>query len=138
MEALDLIFEFEKDCQSFSKNIRKRICKRIIKSLNNNLTGFAGDDYDAIGMSYFDKLSVRYQDSLDEDIVDGLFEMIEAEINCLRSDDAHFLFYSRISEDYDIDHEAIRSDIFNDLCHMIDEHYYTKKVQKFIEKHDWL
>lgn len=142
MDVQDLVFEFESDCESFAADIRKKICKSILRTLNKTMTGQDGDDYDSVGMSYVDKISIKYQSCSLEEISygfeDGLWEMIDAEYNALSPQDRHFLDYSKCSENNEIDIEGIKNEILSDLCKMIDEHYYTKKVQRYVDKYDWI
>lgn len=142
MDAQNLVFEFEADCESFASDIRKKICKSILRSLNKTMTGQDGDDYGSVGMSYVDKISVKYQSCSLEEISygfeDSLLEMIVAEYNALSPKDRHFLDYSKCSEHNEIDIEGIKNDILSDLCKLIDEHYYTKKVQRYVDKYDWI
>lgn len=100
MDAQDLVFEFESDCESFAADIRKKICKSILRSLNKAMTGQDGDDYDSVGMSYVDKISIKYQSCSLEEISygfeDGLWEMIDAEYNALSPQDRLFLIIANV------------------------------------------
>lgn len=142
MEAKDFIYEFEADCDKFAVDIKRRMCKRILKTLNKTMTGEEGDDYDALGMSYVDKLSIKMQSHSLEEISCGLrdcfCEMIDAEYNALSPQERHFLNYSKCSEDNDCDIEGVKRDILSELYRMINDHYMTNKVQNYVDKYDWV
>ena len=136
MEAIDLVYEIEEQCEYFAKDIRTRICNNIIASLNKS-TGIEGDDYDALGMTYFDKVAINYQSCSLEEISDGfediLNEMIDVEYDNLSPIERHIMDYSCCSTRMECDIEASKSKIMADLCKMIDEHYYTEVVQKYVD-----
>lgn len=137
MEAIDLVYEIEEQCEYFAKDIRNKICKNIIDSLNEKMTGVEGDDYDALGMSYFDKLSIKYQSCSLEEISFGfdyaINEMIDIEYDNLSPAERHFMDYSCCSEKIECDIEASKGKILTELCKMIDEHYYTEQVLKYVD-----
>lgn len=136
MEAIDLVYEIEEQCEYFAKDIRARICNDIIASLNKS-TGIEGDDYDALGMTYFDKLAIKYQSRSLEEISDGfediLNNMIDVEYDNLSPIERHIMDYSCCSTRMECDIEASKNKIMTDLCKIIDEHYYTEVVQKFVD-----
>ena len=136
MEAIDLVYEIEGQCEYFAKDIRARICNYIIASLNKS-TGIEGDDYDALGVTYFDKVAIKYQSCSLEEISDGfediLNEMIDVEYDNLSPIERHIMDYSCCSTRMECDIEASKNKIMADLCKMIDEHYYTEVVQKYID-----
>lgn len=136
MEAIDLVYEIEEQCEYFAKDIRVRICNDIIASLNKS-TGIEGDDYDALGMTYFDKLAIKYQSSSFEEMGNGFDDiingMIDVEYDNLSPIERHIMDYSCCSTRMECDIEASKSKIMADLCKMIDEHYYTEVVQKYVD-----
>lgn len=136
MEAIDLVYEIEEQCEYFAKDIRARICNDIIASLNKS-TGIEGDDYDALGMTYFDKLSIKYQSRSFEEMGNGFDDiingMIDVEYDNLSPIERHIMDYSCCSTRMECDIEASKSKIMADLCKMIDEHYYTEVVQKYVD-----
>ena len=136
MEAIDLVYEIEGQCEYFAKEIRARICNDIIASLNKS-TGIEGDDYDALGVTYFDKVAIKYQSCSLEEISDGfediLNEMIDVEYDNLSPIERHIMDYSCCSTRMECDIEASKNKIMADLCKMIDEHYYTEVVQKYVD-----
>ena len=136
MEAIDLVYEIEEQCEYFAKDIRTRICNNIIASLNKS-TGIEGDDYDALGMTYFDKVAIKYQSCSLEEISDGfediLNEMIDVEYDNLSPIERHIMDYSCCSTRMECDIEASKNKIMADLCKIIDEHYYTEVVQKYVD-----
>lgn len=136
MEAIDLVYEIEGQCEYFAKDIRARICNDVIASLNKS-TGIEGDDYDALGMTYFDKVAIKYQSCSLEEISDGfediLNNMIDVEYDNLSPIERHIMDYSCCSSRMECDIEASKSKIMADLCKMIDEHYYTEVVQKYVD-----
>ena len=136
MEAIDLVFEIEEQCEYFAKDIRARICDNIIAALNK-CTGIEGDDYDALGMTYFDKVAIKYQSCSLEEMGNGfediLNEMIDVEYGNLSPIERHIMDYSCCSTRMECDIEASKSKIMADLCKMIDEHYYTEVVQKYVD-----
>lgn len=137
MNATQLVFEIEEQCEYFAKDIRNKICKNIIDSLNEKMTGVEGDDYDALGMSYFDKLSIKYQSCSFEEISLGLDDainrMIDLEYDNLTPAERHFMDYSCCSERMECDIEASQCKILTELCKLIDEHYYTEEVLKYVD-----
>lgn len=137
MEAIDLVFEIEEQCEYFAKDICKKICTNIIDSLNEKMTGVEGDGYDELGMSYFDKLSILYQThSLEETgcgLDDVLYEMIDVEYDNLNPMERHFMDYSCCSERMECDIEASKTKVYTELCKLIDEHYYTEQVLKYVD-----
>lgn len=136
MEAIDLVYEIEGQCEYFAKDIRARICNDIIASLNKS-TGIEGDDYDALGMTYFDKLAIKYQSRSFEEMGNGFDDiingMIDVEYDNLSPIERHIMDYSCCSTRMECDIEASKSKIMADLCKMIDEHYYTEVVQKYVD-----
>jgi hypothetical protein len=136
MEAIDLVYEIEEQCEYFAKDIRARICNDIIASLNKS-TGIEGDDYDALGMTYFDKLAIKYQSRSFEEMGNGFDDiingMIDVEYDNLSPIERHIMDYSCCSTRMECDIEASKSKIMADLCKMIDEHYYTEVVQKYVD-----
>ena len=136
MEAIDLVYEIEGQCEYFAKDIRARICNDIIASLNKT-TGIEGDDYDALGMTYFDKLAIKYQSCSFEEMGNGFDDiingMIDVEYDNLSPIERHIMDYSCCSTRMECDIEASKNKIMADLCKMIDEHYYTEVVQKYVD-----
>ena len=136
MEAIDLVYEIEGQCEYFAKDIRARICNDIIASLNKS-TGIEGDDYDALGVTYFDKVAIKYQSCSLEEIGDGfddiINEMIDVEYDNLSPIERHIMDYSCCSSRMECDIEASKCKILADLCKIIDEHYYTEVVQKYVD-----
>lgn len=45
MNATQLVFEIEEQCEYFAKDIRNKICRNIIDSLNDKMTGVEGHTY---------------------------------------------------------------------------------------------
>ncbi len=137
MEAVNLIYEIEDQCEFFAKEIRQKFCKSIIDSLNKNMTGIEGDDYDALGMSYFDKLSIKYQSCSLEEISDGFEEhindMIDIEYDNLTAQERFFMDYCNCSEQMHINIEASKTKVLQTLCKFIDEHYYSEEVQRYVD-----
>jgi hypothetical protein len=146
MEAGEFISQFEDECRELAQPIIQKICKRILTSWNKQLTNTEGDSYDEIGMTYVDKLSIKYQSrSLEEfgyGFEDAIDDAIDAEYNCLNLCEQLILDYSECggyySLKYDCDREKVKKNILDELCKMIDKHYYTSRVQRFIERYDWL
>ncbi len=136
MKAAHLVFEIEEQCEYFAKDIRARICNDIIASLNKS-TGIEGDDYDALGMTYFDKLAIKYQSRSFEEMGNGFDDiingMIDVEYDNLSPIERHIMDYSCCSTRMECDIEASKSKIMADLCKMIDEHHYTEVVQKYVD-----
>ena len=141
-DEYDLIFEFERDCEYFAAPIRRKICKRIFRTLYKHSKELVADDFDAIGMNYVDQISVLYQkyslEEIDYGFEDRIWAMIEAEYEGLSSVDRQLLDYRHCSVKCEIDSEASKSKILSELCKMIDEHYYIKKIQNRRDKYDWL
>lgn len=136
MEAIDLVYEIEEQCEYFAKDIRARICDNIIAALNK-CNGIEGDDYDALGMTYFDKVAIKYQSCSLEEISDGfediLNNMIDVEYDNLSPIERHIMDYSCCSSRMECDIEASKNKIMTYLCKIIDERYYTEVVQKFVD-----
>ena len=136
MEAIDLVYEIEEQCEYFAKDIRARICDNIIAALNK-CTGIEGDDYDALGMTYFDKVAIKYQSCSLEEISDGfediLNNMIDVEYDNLSPIERHIMDYSCCSSRMECDIEASKTKIYTELCKLIDEHYYTEQVLKYVD-----
>ena len=136
MEAIDLVYEIEEQCEYFAKDIRARICNNIIEGLNK-CSGLEGDDYDALGMTYFDKVAIKYQSCSLEEISDGfediLNNMIDVEYDNLSPIERHIMDYSCCSTRMECDIEASKNKIMTDLCKIIDEHYYAEVVQKYVD-----
>ena len=136
MRAIDLVYEIEEQCEYFAKDIRTRICNDIITSLNK-CSGIEGDDYDVLGMTYFDKIAIKYQSCSLEEICDGfddiINKMIDVEYNNLSPIERHIMDYSCCSRRMECDIEASKSKIIRDLCRIIDEHYYTDVVQNYVD-----
>ena len=136
MEAIDLVYEIEEQCEYFAKDICARICNDIIASLNKS-TGIEGDDYDALGMTYFDKVAIKYQSCSLEEMGNGfediLNEMIDVEYDNLSPIERHIMDYSCCASRMECDIEASKGKILAYLCKIIDEHYYTEVVQKYVD-----
>lgn len=137
MNATQLVFEIEEQCEYFAKDIRNKICRNIIDLLNEKMTGIEGDGYDELGMSYFDKLSILYQTYSLEEIGCGLdnvlYEMIGDEYDDLAPIERHLMDYSCCSERMECDIEASKTKVYTELCKIIDEHYYTEQVLKYVD-----
>lgn len=136
MEAIDLVYEIEEQCEYFAKDIRARICDNIVAALNK-CTGIEGDDYDALGMTYFDKVAIKYQSCSLEEISDGfediLNNLIDVEYDNLSPIERHIMDYSCCSSRMECDIEASKTKIYTELCKLIDEHYYTEQVLKYVD-----
>ena len=136
MEAIDLVYEIEEQCEYFAKDIRARICNNIIASLDK-CTGLEGDDYDVLGMTYFDKVAIKYQSCSLEEIGDSFDDtingMIDVEYDNLSPIERYIMDYSCCSSRMECDIEASKCKILADLCKIIDEHYYTEVVQIFVD-----
>ena len=136
MEAIDLVYEIEEQCEYFAKDIRARICDNIVAALNK-CTSIEGDDYDALGMTYFDKVAIKYQSCSLEEISDGfediLNNLIDVEYDNLSPIERHIMDYSCCSSRMECDIEASKTKIYTELCKLIDEHYYTEQVLKYVD-----
>ena len=140
-DEYDLILEFERDCDYFAAPIRKKICKRILRALNKKYKDVKKHDFNFASLSYVDKISILYQhypvDEIDYGFENRIIRMIDEECKKASPIERHFLFYSECSGQFVNESIDYQDKIFEELCIMIEEHYFTYKVQRYIDTHSW-
>ena len=138
-KLIGFIYEIEKDCDRLSQDIISRLCKRAIRKLNKLDSCLAGktDDYPS-SFKFCDVLSVELQSCCYEEINPFLRDFIDDtlynEYNELPQVDRFIVDHSVCAENYECDYDAVLGNIDSTFHKMLDEHYYTKKIQHFVEK----
>ena len=136
---IDFIYEIERDCERLSQDIISRLCKRAIKKLNKFDSSLAGktDDYPS-SFKFCDVLSVELQSSCYEEINPFLRDFIDNtlydEYNELSQVERFIVDHSVCAEKCECDCDAVLRNIDSEFHKMLDEQYYTKKIQHFVER----
>ena len=76
-DYMDFIYEIENDCNTLSRDIISRLCKRAIKQMNkiNSYNAGSTDDYPS-SFTFFDILSIELQSKSYEEINTFLSDVV--------------------------------------------------------------
>lgn len=94
-----------------------------------------------LGLSFFDQLSIYYQNRTYAEIMFGLDDylddIIDAAIDDLTEIDRlileHRSLYALSKGEME---DRIFIDIKNEVSSIIDQHYYTTRIQRFVDRYD--
>ncbi|MBQ7421614.1 MAG: hypothetical protein IJV27_05710 [Prevotella sp.] len=136
------VHELERQCKRLAEPIINRLGWRIIKEMGKQMANTEIDeDMADLGLSFFDQLSIYYQNRSYEEIMFGfddyVDDSVQAAINGLTETERLILEHRSIyllSEGKMED--KIFMDVKNELSSIIDEHYYTSRVQRFVDRYD--
>lgn len=138
-DYMDFVYEIERDCDTLAQPIISRLCKRAIKEMNKQGSYLAGstDDYPK-SFSFFDILSVELQSKTYEEINPFLWDFVESsldnEYEKLSALERFVLDHSECAENMECDIQSIHNKIYGAFHEMLNEHWTSNKIQKFIEK----
>lgn len=137
-DYIDFIYDIERECETLSKDIVSRLCKRAIKNMNKLNSCLAGstDDYPS-SFTFFDVLSIELQSKSYEEINPFLHDYVEDtldnEYKNLPPLERFVLDHSECAENLECNVEAVHGKIYNAFHELLNEHWKTKKIQKFEE-----
>ena len=140
----EIISNLERQCHELALPILNRMGRNIVRKMNKQMetsNTIIDDDMAGLGMRFFDQLSIYYQSRTYEEIMFGfddyLEDIIQAEIDELSEIDRLILEHRSF---YDLSQgtaeKHIFADVKNEVSSIIDQHYYTKRVQHFVVKYD--
>lgn len=138
-DYMDFIYEIENDCNTLSRDIISRLCKRAIKQMNkiNSYNAGSTDDYPS-SFTFFDILSIELQSKSYEEInpflSDFVHNSLDNEYDKLPPLEKFVLNHSECAENLQCDIEAVHSKIYSVFHEMLNKHWATKKIQAFEEK----
>lgn len=139
-----IIESLEKQCRRLSQPILNRIGWRIIRRIGKDMEKAnmnIDDDMAGLGLSFFDQLSIYYQNRTYPEIMFGLDDYLDGIIDAAIDDlteidrlilDHRSLYVLSKGEMQD----RIFVDIKNEVSSIIDQHYYTTRIQRFVDKYD--
>lgn len=136
---IDFVYEIERDCDTLSQPIISRLCKRAIKVMNKKASYFAGstDDYPQ-SFTFFDILSIELQSKTYEEINPFLRDFVENtldnEYDKLSALESFVLDHSECAVNMECDIDAVHNKIYGAFHELLNEHWTSKKIQKFTEK----
>lgn len=134
--------ELEQQCERLSEPILNRMGWRIIKKMGKQMANTDIDqDFADLGLSFFDQLSIYYQSRTYEEIMFGfddyVDETIEAEIDNLPEIDRLILEHRDLEALSKGEMEdRIFADVKNEVSSIIDQHYYTTRIQRFVDRYN--
>ena len=135
----DFAYEVKDECEGLSKEIISRLCKRAIKEMNKQEYNLAGssDDFPS-NFTFFDVLSFeKYHKDYDE-IKPLLGDFVEAtlmnEYDKLPRIERFVLDYSELNDQFECDPDALQNKILAAFNRMLEDHYETRKIQRFVDK----
>lgn len=139
-----IIENLEKQCRRLSQSILNRIGWRVIRRIGKEMERAPieiDDDMAGLGLSFFDQLSIYYQNRTYAELLFGfddyLDDTIQAEIGKITEIDRLIL------EHRDLDslakgemEDRIFLDVKKEVSSIIDQHYYTTRIQRFVDRYD--
>ena len=137
-KEIDLILEFESECMEIAQPIINRLCKRAMHTMNKKTANyFDCEDYPAT-FSFIDILSIKIQEySFDEinpyleDYIDSTLQIEFAKLPRL---ERLAIAYCDCSKDMQSKYNGSQPNIYNAFRKLLDEHYYLKKIQTYVDK----
>lgn len=135
---IDLILEFERECMDLAQPIIDRLCKRAVHTMNKKAANyFDCGDYPAT-FSFIDILSIKMQEnSLDEInpyLEDYIDSTLQIEFEKLTRLERLPIAYCDCSKDMQSRYDGRQPKIYNTFRKLLDEHYYLKKIQNYVDK----
>lgn len=132
----EILKEIVMECDEMSKEILRRLCKRVFKQLNDLEEGgkliIFPEDYPK-NFTFLDKLSIECQSKNYDEIHHGLGETIynflEDEYKKLPKMESFIVDHSDYFEPDSNEVMQKIAGVFNDMW---DEHYDSKKIQDYI------
>lgn len=134
--------DLEQQCERLAEPILNRIGWRIIKKMGKQMANNDIDqDFAELGLSFFDQLSIYYQSRSYEEIMFGfddyVDDTIDAEIGNLSEIDRLILEHRDLEALSKGEMEdRIFIDVKNEVSSIIDQHYYTTRIQRFVDRYD--
>lgn len=137
-----LIEDLEKQCTKLSKPINNRMGWRVLRAISKKMSNTEIDQNMAeLGMNFFDQLSIYYHGREYDDIMIGfedyLDEAIKAEIKNLTEVERLILEHTSFGDLREGLMDAwIFIDLKNEISSILNQHYYTTRIQRFVDKYD--
>lgn len=137
-----VIDELEEQCECLADPIINRMGWRIIRRINKQLADMNLDEGMAeLRMSIFDQMSIYYQSRSYEEFMFGfddyLDDTIQAEIDNLPEVERMILEHRDL---YALSKGEMENQIFADVkkevSAIIDQHYYSKRIQRLVDRYD--
>lgn len=139
-EYIDFVYEIEQECDTLSRDIIERICKRAIRRMNKeekeSPVRFSSmtDDFPK-RFSFFDVLSVKiqsnYYDEINPHLRNYIENVLEDEYKKTSAIEQFVLDHSECAEHLECDYEAVQQKLFDAFHDKLNEHWQTKKIQEF-------
>ena len=133
--------ELERQCSSLSEPIINRMGWRVIRKIGKQMKGQDIDQgLGELGMSIFDQMSIYYQSRTYEEFTFGfadyLDETVQAEIDDLSEIERMILDHRNLGALAKGETEdMIFADVKKEVSSIIDQHYYTTRIQRFVERY---
>ncbi len=139
-----IIESLEQQCSLLSRPILNRMGWRIIRRIGKTMERSnmdIDDDMAGLGLSFFDQLSIYYQNRTYAEILFGfddfLDDTIQTEIDELTEIDRLVLDHRNLDTLARGEMEdQIFLDVKKEVSHIIDQHYYTTRIQRFVDRYD--
>lgn len=135
--------QLEERCQLQAQEIIRRIAGRIVRAITKNNEAYVQDDFRRVGLNFLDQLSLMTArgwalDNISFGLEQFRDELITKEIKalspleCLVMDyrDIDTLLTGRVEE-------SAAEDIRTAIDNIIQEHYNTGRLQRFIERYNF-
>ena len=137
-KEIDLILEFENECRDLARPIIDKLCKRAMHVMNKKTAKYFDCEGYPSTFSFTDILSIKIQEySLDEInpyLEDYIDSTLEIEFQKLTRLEKLAVAYSDCSEKMEASYDGSQPNIYNTFRKLLDEHYYLKKIQNYIDK----
>ena len=136
------LYDLEQQCKGLAEPILNRMGWRIIRKMGKQMVNTDIDqDLAGLGMSFFDQLSIYYQTRTYEEIMFGfddyLDDLIQAEIDDLTEIDRLILEHRDLHALSRLEMEdRIFGDVKKAVSSIVDQHYYTKRIQRFVDRYE--
>ena len=133
--------DLETQCEWLAKPILTRMGWRIVKKIGKQMVNTDIDeDFAKHGLSFFDQMSIYYQNRTYDEFMFGfedyLDDTIQSEIDAISEVERMILEHRNLStlSCGEMD-ERIFSDVKNEVSSIVDQHYYTTRIQRFVERY---
>lgn len=134
--------DLEQQSKYLSKPILNRMGWRIVKKIGKQMVNTDIDqDFAGLGLNFFDQMSIYYQSRTYDEMMFGfddyINDLVDIEIDSLSEVERMILenrdLYALSKGEMPA---RIFADVKNELSSIVDQHYYTTRIQRFVDKYD--
>ena len=149
MKPLNDSFVLERiqaDLRLISQRLVTRMTRNITITLNKSMSPYVEEVLVYRKMNFIDMISIKYQkmsfgemligfdEELDTRIEEQIMALSPAEWMVFQFRDAH-LYYDK---GLDVVKQSVKTDVIDEFGVLLNEHFQTKRMQRFIERYPWL